>query len=54
MEHGHLGFLRETVIELIKECEDADLLDLLCKLLADSGVEAATPLHTQADHPADI
>lgn len=50
MEHDHLDLLRETAIELIKECTDADLLDLLCKLLVDSGV--TTPLHTRADHPA--
>ena len=42
MEHEYLGFLRETAVELIKECEDADLLDLLCKLLAEEAGAASS------------
>ena len=35
MNNDYLTYLRETAIELIKECKDEDLLDLLCKLLAE-------------------
>lgn len=33
MGNRELVLLREEVMELIRKCEDADLLDLLCKLL---------------------
>lgn len=37
MKHEELEYLRERIRELIDECTDADLLDLVCKLLILSG-----------------
>lgn len=34
MEETLLAMLREVVIQLVRDCEDEDLLDLLAKLLA--------------------
>lgn len=39
MSDDCLTFLRESATELIENCTDADLLDLVCKLLIESGVE---------------
>ncbi len=41
MDDTTLVILREVVIELVKECLDADLLDLLYKLLAEAAVAAS-------------
>lgn len=38
MEDGVLALLQESAIELIRKCKDEDLLDLVCKLLLESGV----------------
>ena len=38
MEDGALTILQESAIELIRKCKDEDLLDLVCKLLLESGV----------------
>lgn len=37
MGNVELALLRELAIRLIQACEDADLLDLLCKLLVELG-----------------
>lgn len=42
MENTPLGAVRETVIHLVRECNDADLLDLLCKLLVESSIDGTT------------
>ena len=39
MSDDDLILLRESAIGLIRNCCDADLLDLLCKLLLESGVK---------------
>lgn len=36
MENLSLDFLRLCAAELLASCDDADLLDLICKLLADA------------------
>ncbi len=36
-ENNKLQILREMVGSLAKACEDADLLDLICKLLVQPG-----------------
>ena len=38
MDEDGLTLLRESAIELVRACGDADLLDLLCKLLVEFGV----------------
>ena len=43
-EDDILGVLRGTTIQLVRECRDADLLDLICKLLVSQQV---------ADHPVN-
>ena len=42
-EDDILGVLRGTTIQLVRECRDADLLDLICKLLSQQ----------VADHPVN-
>lgn len=37
MDNLELVRLRESAIELIRDCGDADLLDLLCKLIVELG-----------------
>ena len=39
MSDDGLILLRETAIELVQNCCDPGLLDLLCKLLLESGVQ---------------
>ena len=39
MENTELVLLRETAIQLIRECNDEDMLDLLCKLLLECAAE---------------
>ena len=34
MDDDTLIILRDATIRLVKECKDADLLDLMCKLMA--------------------
>lgn len=34
MEDDTLVILRDVTIQLVRECKDADLLDLMCKLMA--------------------
>ena len=41
MDNSCLELMRESAIQLIRNCEDTDLLDLLCKVLLESGVNAA-------------
>ena len=36
-EYAELQILREMVARLAEACDDADLLDLVCRLLAQSG-----------------
>ena len=36
-EYDELQILREMVGSLAEACDDADLLDLICRLLAQSG-----------------
>ena len=38
MEEETLVLLRTAAIKLVRECRDADLLDLMCKLLTDQPV----------------
>lgn len=38
MEDTALVIVRDEVIRLVQECVDVDLLDLVCKLLLESGV----------------
>lgn len=38
MNDDGLTLLRESAIQLIKDCEDEDLLDLVCKLFLELGV----------------
>lgn len=38
MDNLELVRLRESAIELIRNCGDADLLDLLCKMLVEFGI----------------
>ena len=40
MENEVLDILQETVVDLVKACGDADLLDLVWKLLLECGVKA--------------
>ena len=44
MDNDYLTLLRDAAIELIKECKDEDLLDLLCKLLVQQ-----TPLQPRSN-----
>ena len=37
MGNGELEYLRERIRELAAECTDADLLDMLCRVLVQSG-----------------
>ena len=39
MSTDYLTGLKDSTIELIENCEDEDLLDLVRKLLMESGVE---------------
>lgn len=39
MSNDYLTILKESIIDLIRNCEDEDLLDLVRKLLVESGVE---------------
>lgn len=41
MEETLLAMLREVVIQLVRDCEDADLLDLLAKLLVEAGAASS-------------
>ena len=36
LEHSALDLMRELVRDLVSECTDEDLLDLICRLLAQS------------------
>lgn len=42
MDDTPLGVVREAVTRLVQECNDADLLDLLCKLLLESSAGGTT------------
>lgn len=46
MEEDTLVILRGETIRLVKECRDADLLDLMCKLMA-SQQAAEHPINSQ-------
>ena len=52
MDDTTLIVLRDAAVRLIRNCNDEDLLDLVCKLLLESDV--ATPQRTRVDPQADI
>ena len=57
-----LGVAREAVVQLVRECNDVDLLDLLCKLLVGSSAGGTTdegrpffiPQNTSSRYPFNI
>ena len=43
MDDTTLILLRDAAVRLIRNCHDEDLLDLVCKLLIESGTEDPQP-----------
>lgn len=52
MDDTTLIVLRDAAVQLIRNCNDEDLLDLICKLLIESN--DVTPQRTRVDPQADI
>lgn len=38
MEEDTLVLLRAAAVQLVRECRDVDLLDLICKLMAEQSI----------------
>lgn len=43
MEDITLILVRDAAVRLVRNCKDEDLLDLVCKLLIESGTEDSQP-----------